>query len=101
MSARSVSIDRAALLLDVSRRTIYNRIKEGQLATVRVGQSQRVLVESLEVFSHSIHHRGAVVSDVTAALAQTLRTGEPSEQSMRNIAKPVWMFDCDDEREGA
>lgn len=45
---RSVSIDQAAQLLKVSRRTIYNRIKEGRLHTIRtLGGSQRVLVESL------------------------------------------------------
>ena len=45
---RSVSIDQAALLLHVSRRTIYNRIREGRLVTIRtIGGSQRVLLESL------------------------------------------------------
>ena len=45
---RSVTIDQAAALLGVSRRTIYNRIREGRLRTVRtLGVSQRVLVESL------------------------------------------------------
>jgi len=45
---RSVSIDHAAALLKVSRRTIYNRIKEGRLQTMRtIGGSQRVLVDSL------------------------------------------------------
>ena len=45
---RSVSIDQAAALLNVSRRTIYNRIREGRLQTIRtLGGSQRVLVESL------------------------------------------------------
>jgi excisionase family DNA binding protein len=45
---RSVSIDQAASLLNVSRRTIYNRIREGRLLTIRtLGGSQRVLVESL------------------------------------------------------
>ena len=45
---RSVSIDQAARLLNVSRRTIYNRIREGRLRTVRtLGGSQRVLVDSL------------------------------------------------------
>lgn len=44
----SVSIDQAAELLKVSRRTIYNRIRDGRLRTVRtLGSSQRVLVESL------------------------------------------------------
>jgi excisionase family DNA binding protein len=45
---RSVSIDQAAALLSVSRRTIYNRIRDGRLQTIRtIGGSQRVLVESL------------------------------------------------------
>ena len=45
---RSVSIDQAAHLLRVSRRTVYSRIREGRLRTVRtLGGSQRVLVESL------------------------------------------------------
>ena len=45
---RSVSIDQAASLLNVSRRTIYNRIRDGRLQTIRtMGGSQRVLVESL------------------------------------------------------
>ena len=46
----SVSLDRAAELLKVSRRTIYNRIKSGRLQTIRRYQSQRVLVESLLSF---------------------------------------------------
>jgi excisionase family DNA binding protein len=45
---RSVSIDQAAELLHVSRRTIYNRIRDGRLMTIRtIGGSQRVLLESL------------------------------------------------------
>lgn len=45
---RSVSIDHAACLLSVSRRTIYNRIREGRLRTIRTrGGSQRVLMGSL------------------------------------------------------
>ncbi len=45
---RSVSIDQAAQLLNVSRRTIYNRIKEGRLETIRTaGVSRRVLLASL------------------------------------------------------
>ncbi|MFP5379868.1 MAG: helix-turn-helix domain-containing protein [Vicinamibacteria bacterium] len=46
---RSVTIDQAAQLLGVSRRTVYYRIREGRLRTVRtIGGSQRVLVESLQ-----------------------------------------------------
>ena len=45
---RSVSLDHAAELLGVSRRTIYNRIREGRLQTIRtLGGSQRVLVDSI------------------------------------------------------
>ena len=46
---RSVTIDQAANLLHVSRRTIYNRIRDGKLQTIRtIGGSQRVLVSSLD-----------------------------------------------------
>ena len=44
---RSVSLMQAAALLQVSRRTIYNRIRDGQLATIRIHGSQRVLTASL------------------------------------------------------
>ena len=47
---RSVSLDHAAQLLGVSRRTIYNRIREGRLQTIRtIGGSQRVLLDSVTV----------------------------------------------------
>jgi excisionase family DNA binding protein len=47
---RSVSLEQAAALLGVSRRTIYNRIREGRLATIRtLGGSQRVLSESVAI----------------------------------------------------
>ena len=46
---RSVTIDQAAELLHVSRRTIYNRIRDGKLQTIRtIGGSQRVLLSSVE-----------------------------------------------------
>jgi len=46
---RSVSIEQAAQLLRVSRRTVYYRIRDGQLRTIRtLGGSQRVLVDSVE-----------------------------------------------------
>ena len=45
---RSVTIDQAAQLLGVCRRTVYYRIREGRLRTIRtLGGSQRVLVESV------------------------------------------------------
>lgn len=46
---RSVSIEQAAQLLSVSRRTVYYRIREGRLRTIRtLGGSQRVLMDSVE-----------------------------------------------------
>ncbi len=46
---RSVSLDHAAEMLGVSRRTIYNRIREGRLMTIRtMGGSQRVLLDSVQ-----------------------------------------------------
>jgi excisionase family DNA binding protein len=46
---RSVFVDDAAALLGVSRRTVYYRIREGRLRTIRTRcGSQRILVESIE-----------------------------------------------------
>jgi excisionase family DNA binding protein len=46
---RSVSIEQAASLLAVSRRTVYYRIRDGRLRTIRtIGGSQRVLMDSVE-----------------------------------------------------
>ena len=46
---RSVSIEQAAALLGVSRRTVYYRIRDGRLRTIRtLGGSQRVLVDSVD-----------------------------------------------------
>jgi excisionase family DNA binding protein len=45
---KSLLIDDAAMVLGVSRRTIYYRIREGRLETVRTPcGSQRVLTESI------------------------------------------------------
>jgi excisionase family DNA binding protein len=46
---RSVSIEHAAQLLGMSRRTVYYRIRDGRLRTIRtLGGSQRVLLDSVE-----------------------------------------------------
>ena len=46
---RSLLVDHAAALLGVSRRTVYNRIHEGRLKTIRTRSgTQRILRESLE-----------------------------------------------------
>jgi excisionase family DNA binding protein len=47
---RSVLIEQAAELLGVSRRTVYYRIREGKLRTIRTRcGSQRILLESIEL----------------------------------------------------
>lgn len=62
---RSVSIDRAAELMNVSRRTIYNRIRDGRLQTIRTRcGSQRVLVESL----HNLGSRPHSFSNTPSAV---------------------------------
>jgi excisionase family DNA binding protein len=54
---RSVSLDQAAVLLRISRRTVYNWIRAGRLRTIRTigGKSQRVLLASL----HEVAERQA------------------------------------------
>ena len=50
---RSLLIEDAALVLGVSRRTVYYRIREGRLETLRTrGGSQRVLLSSIERLLH-------------------------------------------------
>ena len=52
---RSVSLDHAAELLGVSRRTIYNRIRDGRLQTIRtLGGSQRVLLDRCRTIGASV-----------------------------------------------
>jgi excisionase family DNA binding protein len=66
---RSVSIDHAARLLHCSRRTIYNRIRDGRLRTVRtLGGSQRVLIESLQ--DHGFDACAIPVPAAVTAMAQ-------------------------------
>jgi excisionase family DNA binding protein len=64
---RSLMIDQAADLLGVSRRTVYYRIREGRLQTVRTAcGSQRVLVDSIQAFlavRGAFRDRAAGVSD--------------------------------------
>jgi excisionase family DNA binding protein len=51
MRAPSLLILEAAGVLGVSRRTVYYRIREGRLQTIRTrGGSQRVLWSSIEAF---------------------------------------------------
>lgn len=53
---RSISLDQAAQLLGVCRRTIYNCIRDGRLQTIRTpGGSQRVLLDSCRTFATARH----------------------------------------------
>jgi len=48
LAGRSVFIEQAMRMLGVSKRTVYYRIREGRLRTIRVhGGSQRVLIQSI------------------------------------------------------
>lgn len=67
---RSVFVEEAARMLGVSRRTVYYRIREGRLCTIRTRcGSQRVLLESIDALLRE---------DAAKRKARTLRTS-PSE----------------------
>jgi excisionase family DNA binding protein len=54
----SVFVEQAAELLGVSRRTVYYRIRDGKLRTIRTrGGTQRVLLESIEELLREEHAR--------------------------------------------
>ena len=55
---RSLLIDDAAVALGVSRRTVYYRIRDGRLQTIRTRcGSQRVLVSSIEELRRAVPSR--------------------------------------------
>ena len=69
---RSFLIDDAAQLLGVSRRTVYYRIREGRLRTIRTRcGSQRVLVSSIEMLLREMRG-GGVKATATEAVPQSL-----------------------------
>jgi excisionase family DNA binding protein len=60
MVERSVLVDQAAELLGVSRRTVYYRIRDGRLQTIRTRcGSQRVLLSSIEALLREEREREA------------------------------------------
>ena len=78
---RSVTIDQAAALLHVSRRTIYNRIRDGKLQTIRtIGGSQRVLLSSLD------ENRRPVWSTATSEPARDAGTGTVVSRVQAHVA---------------
>jgi len=85
---KTVSIDRAAEILQVSRRTIYNHIRRGYLQTVRTigGQSQRVTLESLALVQGAGRRRGErfFVAERGGDTAPIPETIEPHHHVVQN-----------------
>ena len=66
---RSLLIDDAAAILGVSRRTVYYRIREGKLQTIRTRcGSRRVLLSSIQILLGEM--RAALPGDAEAATTQ-------------------------------
>jgi excisionase family DNA binding protein len=87
---KTVSIDRAAEILQVSRRTIYNHIRRGYLQTIRTigGQSQRVTLESLALVQGTGRRRGErffVPSSTPASEA----VNHLDDQSVEFLSRPT------------
>lgn len=89
---KTVSIDRAAEILQVSRRTIYNHIRRGYLQTIRTigGQSQRVTVESLALVQGTGRRRGERFF-VAERHGDTARVPEGIETQPRDVDDPAAM----------
>jgi len=64
---RSFLIDETAAALGVSRRTVYYRIRDGRLRTIRTrGGSQRVLLSSIEALRSEATRARDAASDACA-----------------------------------
>ena len=89
---KTVSIDRAAEILQVSRRTIYNHIRRGYLQTIRTigGQSQRVTLESLALVQGAGRRRGERFF-VAERHGDTARVPEGIETQARDVHDPAAM----------
>jgi excisionase family DNA binding protein len=69
LAGRSVFIEQAMLMLGVSKRTVYYRIRDGRLRTIRVrGGSQRVLIESIRDLAAADKQRSARPSPSSGAV---------------------------------
>ena len=76
LAGRSVFIEQAMRMLGVSQRTVYYRIREGRLRTIRVrGGSQRVLIDSIRDLVATDKPRAAhirpMADDAAAASSQS------------------------------
>jgi excisionase family DNA binding protein len=70
-STRSVFVEAAAILLGVSRRTVYYRIRQGRLRTIRTRcGSQRVLLESIDALRREEEAKHAARRDAVLQFAR-------------------------------
>jgi excisionase family DNA binding protein len=77
-AGRSVFIEQAMRMLGVSKRTVYYRIREGRLRTIRVrGGSQRVLIQSI---------RDLVATDKQRTPSSGASIGERSAVSSQSVS---------------
>ena len=66
-------MDDAAAMLKISRRTVYYRIREGRLRTIRTpGGSQRVLVESIAALLRERLPRHPLITQISESEALPL-----------------------------
>ncbi len=78
LSGGSVFIEQAMRMLGVSKRTVYYRIREGRLRTIRVrGGSQRVLIQSI---------RDLVATDKQRSARPPASSGDASAVSSQPVA---------------
>ena len=77
-ASRSVFIEQAMRMLGVSKRTVYYRIREGRLRTIRVrGGSQRVLIQSI---------RDLVATDKQRPARPPASSGDASAVSSQTVS---------------
>jgi excisionase family DNA binding protein len=75
---RTLFIDEAAALLGVSRRTVYYRIREGRLLTIRTRcGSQRVLLSSIEALLRDEAEKRRARRDAAARELYALEPAAP------------------------
>jgi excisionase family DNA binding protein len=99
---KTVSIDRAAEILQVSRRTIYNHIRRGYLQTIRTigGQSQRVTLESLALLQGAGRRRGERFF-VTPSTTPPEVVNHLHEQKLEFLSQPTRLRSAQDVAETA
>ena len=69
---RSVFVDRAAEILGVSRRTVYYRIRQGRLKTIRTRcGTQRVLLDSIEALLRETRDQAKAITAPDADASNT------------------------------